>query len=669
MQKSDLRPTKGCRCAAFGVVMLLLAGFAAEAKPHPLDPLSADEITRAIAVIANSGRVNRETRAAIVTLKEPDKAAVLDPTSGRHARREAFAVLRVDGRTYEAVVDLGTETLQSWTHVPNVQPAIQSEEWAKAQQAVKADPRWQEAMRARDYTSFNDIFCESLSAGYFAAPEEEGRRLLKMPCYDIADAKANIYARPIEGIIAVVDLDTFEMIDLIDEGVVLVGTNGYEFGEGSAHPLADPMRPVRTAAPHGWNFAIDQRMVTWQGWSFHLGFDPRFGPVISLVTRQDEGRERMVLYQGFISEVFVPYMDDAASWAYRTYLDAGEFGLGTLASPLAAGTDCPAGAVYLDASLASPSGRATSRERVLCVFERDPGAPLWRHHEVLTGVEESRPSTELVVRAIPSVAHYDYVLDWVFTQGGEIRMNIGATGIDSVKGLAPDGRGIVSAVTGGRHGSAVAPALLAINHDHYFSLRLDLDIDGPDNRFIREHLERVMLPADNARRSLWQVAPETLPSEAALSTQGGTELWRIENPAVTTALHQHPGYEIQTDAPVPLLAPDDWPQRRAAFSTADLWITRRHAGELYAAGDYPNQSPGGDGLSAYANGEDITSGDLVVWCTIGFRHVPRPEDWPVLTTVWQGVTLRPYGFFTQNPALMVRRDFLGPAERPSPIPD
>ena len=118
-----------------------------------------------------------------------------------------------------------------------------------------------------------------------------------------------------------------------------------------------------------------------------------------------------------------------------------------------------------------------------------------------------------------------------------------------------------------------------------------------------------------------------------------------------------------------LLAPDDWPQRRAAFSTADLCITKRHAGELYAAGDYPNQSPGGDGLSAYANGEDITSGDLVVWCTIGFRHVPRPEDWPALTTVSQGVTLRPYGFFTQNPALMVRRDFLGPAERPSPIPD
>ena len=37
----------------------------------------------------------------------------------------------------------------------------------------------------------------------------------------------------------------------------------------------------------------------------------------------------------------------------------------------------------------------------------------------------------------------------------------------------------------------------------------------------------------------------------------------------------------------------------------------------------------------------------------------RPEDWPILTTVWQGVKLRPYGFFTQNPGLGVRRRFRG----------
>ncbi len=530
MPNPDLRRTNRHALAALGLILLIGRGAAAWAEPHPLDPLSADEISRAITVIANSGRVNRETRATIVTLQEPEKAAVLDHKLGLPPRREAFAVLRIDGETYEVVIDLGTETLDSWTHVVNVQSAIQSEEWAKAQTTVKEDPRWQDAMRARGYTAFNDIFCESLSAGYFAVPEEEGRRLLKMPCYDITNARVNIYARPIEGVIAVFDLDAGEMIELIDEGVVPVGATLHELGEETAPPLADKMRPVRTEAPLGWNFTIDQRMVTWQGWSFHLGFDQRFGPVISLVTHQDEGRERMVMYQGFISEVFVPYMDDTPSWAYRTYLDAGEFGLGSLASPLAASTDCPADAVFLDATLASPSGHATTRERVLCVFERDPGAPLWRHHESLTGVEESRPSTELVVRAIPSVAHYDYILDWVFTQGGEIRMNIGATGIDSVKALAPDDGGEAIAATSGHHGTTVAADLLAINHDHFFSLRLDLDVDGSNNRFVREHMERVILPEASRRRSLWQVVPETVNVEAALSSQGGAKYGALKTP-------------------------------------------------------------------------------------------------------------------------------------------
>jgi primary-amine oxidase len=632
-------------------LLLLFAAWAhaaPAAEPHPLDPLSAEEITGAIQVIAASGRVNRTTRAAGLTLMEPDKVEVLAWKRGDDARRRALAVLRVDGETYEAVVDLGASALESWTHIPGAQPAILSAEWAAAQKIVKADPRWQASMRARGYEDFADIFCESLSAGNFDLPREQGRRLLKMPCYDIAGAETNIYARPIEGLVATVDLDAGTVLDLLDEGVVPVGKAGHQFDRESILETGDPMRPLRTFAPQGWNFAIEGRMVDWLGWAFHLGFDPRFGPVLSLVTHADGDARRMVLYQGHISEVFVPYMDAAPSWSFRTYLDAGEFGLGTLASPLAPGIDCPRDAVFLDATLAGPTGRPYTRERVLCVFERAPGAPLWRHYEALSGRHEGRPATELVVRSIPSVAHYDYVTDWVFTQGGEIRVNIGATGIDAVKGTH-------AGATGGHHGARVAERLVAVYHDHYFSLRLDLDIDGARNRFVRERIEPVALPEGNARSSLWQVVPEALDTEAALTAEPGREVWRIENPALRTSLGFNPGYQIEGFGPVSLLAAEDWPQRRAQFSTANLWMTKRHPGELYAAGAYPNQSQGGGGLPAYANGEGIQSADLVAWPTIGFRHVTRPEDWPVLNTVWQGISLKPYGFFTGNPALRVGR--------------
>src|SRR4030095_10369826 len=154
-----------------------------------------------------------------------------------------------------------------------------------------------------------------------------------MPCYDIAGAKTNIYARPVEGLGATVDLDAGAVVDVVDEGVVPACAARHEFDEASVPALREPMRAVRTVAPEGWNFTIKGRMVEWQGWSFHLGFDQRFGPVLSLVTHADGNAPRMVLYQGYVSEVFVPYMDESPTWSFRTYLDAGEFGFGTLASP------------------------------------------------------------------------------------------------------------------------------------------------------------------------------------------------------------------------------------------------------------------------------------------------------------------------------------------------
>ena len=106
-----------------------------------------------------------------------------------------------------------------------------------------------------------------------------------------------------------------------------------EASVGARVGLRPELKPIRISQPLGRNFRIDGNFIEWQKWRFHARFERRSGPVISLVTYD----RRQVMYQGSLAEIFVPYQDPGANWFYRTYMDAGEFGFGLLASPLAPG--------------------------------------------------------------------------------------------------------------------------------------------------------------------------------------------------------------------------------------------------------------------------------------------------------------------------------------------
>ena len=105
---------------------------------------------------------------------------------------------------------------------------------------------------------------------------------------------------------------------------------------------------------------------------------------------------------------------------------------------------------------------------------------------------------------------------------------------------------------------------------------------------------------------------------------------------------------------VPYVLEDSLARKRAGFMNHHVWVTRYKPGELYAGGDYPNQSEGGDGLPRYAAGnESIENTDVVLWYTLNVTHIPRPEEWPVMPTTRVGFKLLPAGFFEANPALDV----------------
>ena len=162
-----------------------------------------------------------------------------------------------------------------------------------------------------------------------------------------------------------VDLDTGRVAKLVDTGAAPVARDTGDFtGAEAAAPIAPSPR-----------VALDGNTVHWKNWSFHFRLDPRVGPILSLVRYRDGQRDRMVLYRGSLSEIFVPYMDPDPGWSWRSYTDAGDWGLGAMSSPLAVGIDCPSDARLVDVTLADQTGAPQLLQSRMCLFERNTEKP------------------------------------------------------------------------------------------------------------------------------------------------------------------------------------------------------------------------------------------------------------------------------------------------------
>ena len=98
---------------------------------------------------------------------------------------------------------------------------------------------------------------------------------------------------------------------------------------------------------------------------------------------------------------------------------------------------------------------------------------LWRHIEWRDGSGEVRRSRRLVISSFSAIGNYDYGFFWYLYQDGTIDYEVKLTGVLSTGGVAPGERPA--------HGTLVAPGLNAMVHQHFFNMRLDLDVDGLAN--------------------------------------------------------------------------------------------------------------------------------------------------------------------------------------------
>jgi primary-amine oxidase len=356
-----------------------------------------------------------------------------------------------------------------------------------------------------------------------------------------------------------------------------------------------------------------------------------------------------------LSEIYVPYGVPDENWSWRSAFDVGEYNLGTFAQTLEPFRDVPEHTYFFDAVFGTDTGPAEDNPNgtydspaTIGMYERDNGI-LWTRTDPSNAERDTRGRRDLVLTWNAWIGNYIYGFDWTFSQDGTIDVKVVLTGTTLNRGTIENEQTapLVGMDEAGVHVSAP-------NHQHFFSFRLDLDIDGTDNEVSETEIRHIPHP---------QFKNAFGPYETRLTEEGFRDAdpfksrhWEVSSATQHNAVHAHTAYAIEGGAiSVPLSTEDYAPLLRAAFASHAFWVTRFREGELYAAGDFPNQGPAGDGLTTYVNPPESLGGeegeDVVVWHTIGMTHVPRPEDYPVMPTETIGFKLMPHGFFDRNPAL------------------
>jgi primary-amine oxidase len=343
---------------------------------HPLEPLSTEEYRVVYDVIIASGHLDADTHLESVLLHEPSKSVVLAWKRGDPVPREADVLLQRKEKVVEARVDIGARKLESWREVPGVQGPVSLNEILGLNETILADDRVKKALAKRGVVDLNSVECASLPIGFFAFPEQKDQRIGIAECA-LMHGVYRPWGRYIGGLHVEVDFANKKVLQVFDEEVTPVpGPTNYEEVPEMPRPGTTPGIITQ---PLGPSFQINNGEVAWQNWHFRFRLDSRVGPIVSLVSIDDAGKRRSILYEGMLSELFVPYMDPSRGWSTRVFLDAGEFYPGGVLQSLREGLDCPSNAVYFNGLTVNDKGNPVLRPHQACLFERFAGGIAWRH--------------------------------------------------------------------------------------------------------------------------------------------------------------------------------------------------------------------------------------------------------------------------------------------------
>ena len=618
-------------------------------SPHPLDPLNSHELKEVVKHARNLWKLDHRHLFAMVQLHEPTKENIINWKSSDPVERAAKITLwnSATSTVIEAVITVEGKEI-SFTEIPGAKAPILSTESEKAIKAAKADKRIIAALKDRGVEDVNQVHMETWPIGAQIPKDlDDGRRLIWTPMWQRPTEFANLYAHPINGLHAIVDLDSGEVVFVENTEIIPIPqTPGpYRENQTGANIKLKDLAIVQSEGP---SFSVEGWKVNWERWNLRVGFCQREGLVIHDVKFKDQDKERKIAHRLSIAELVIPYGDPSQGAYRKNAFDTGEFGLGNYTNSLTLGCDCLGEIVYLDAAVTTPNGSIKEIPNAICMHEEDNGI-LWKHVDA-DGHTEVRRGRRFVVSSIVTVNNYEYGYFWYFYQDGTIEFEAKLTGIVLT----------VADAIGKDHPSAteLEPGLWAPYHQHILCARLDLDIDGEKNSVLEvesfAHPQGEKNPYGGAYETRETLFTKEKESQRVIDPFSG-RYWKIVNEQVKNHMDHPVGYKlIPGHTTFPLALPESTIGKKAAFMYKHLWVTKNNDSEKYPAGDYPFQHPGGAGLPEWTKANrNIENEDVVLWYVFGTNHIPRTEDWPVMPVERTGFHLKPSGFFARSPGIDV----------------
>ena len=616
--------------------------------------LTAEEIRVTKTVVAKHVGIDEHSRFVYVGLVDPPKADVLAYEASTAVQPERVArVMLLDVRSglgRDLRIGLATETLLQNVVVDGSNghlPLLEEEPWL-VDPILRANDEWCAAIERRNLDPQKVIAC-ALSPGYYGNEAAAGHRVIRCLGFYQENPEDSVWARPVDGVCAFVDTIDRSVLGVVDHEHLAVPSDTANFHQPAYRgPDLATLKPIEISQPEGPSFTVEGSRVEWANWKLRLSFDAREGLILRQLTYHDHGEDRPVLFRASIAEMVVPYADPSPARYWQNYFDTGEYLFGRYANSLRLGCDCLGEIHYFDVVMADANGDPKVIENAICMHEEDYGT-LWKHNDMYTGSSDVRRQRRLVISFFTTVGNYDYGFYWYLYLDGTIECEAKLTGV-----LFP------AAYPGPDfpYASEVAPGVGAPYHQHLFSARLDMMVDGTENTVVEVDAQRLPPGPDNPYGNAFTNKSTVVRSEAEggrLADASVGRTWHIVNPRRTNRVGRPTGYVLYPQqSPVLLADPGSGIASRAAYTTKQLWVSAYDPEQRYPAGDLVNMNPGGDGLPRYMAGDrNLEQADLVLWHTFGVTHFPRPEDWPVMPVDYVKFTLKPHGFFDQNPVLNI----------------